>query len=517
MKVALAQVHFFLGDFDKNCSQVINVLKQIKGQVDLVVFPEGGLWGYPPKDFLYQDLYFKVQEKKIKQIRQHLVKGLGLLLPAFIKGKDKLQNGVFFFEQGKKPLFFLKEFLPDQSVFFESRYFEKGSVEKNFFYWKNKRIQILVCEDLWQVSPQKPADLLVAVNASPYTDKKQEKRWNQMKKLSRSYNCPSVYLNCVGGQDSLIFDGGSFVLNKTGKKIWQGAFFKPELKIIDIQKSRRAQTQKKKPSLQEQREQALILGIKDFFYQVGFSQAILGLSGGIDSALTAYLATQALGRKNVQAYFLPGPYTKKISYNIVRQLSKNLDLSVKEQPIGHWLNFASEQMFDKKPTSLTLQNLQARLRTLILMAGSNESKSLLLGTGNKSELATGYCTLYGDLAGALCPIGDLLKTQVYDLAQFVGKKTNIFPKALFLREPSAELAPRQKDSDDLPPYKNLDVLLEKIFQWKSLQSSEEKRWLSLVLSQEFKRFQAPPVLKVSERDLTDSWRMPIAHKFFLKN
>ena len=522
MKVALAQVQFFLGDFDQNCEQVLKILKTIENRADLLVFPEGGLWGYPPKDFLYHDRCFKIQEKKLQGIHKHLTKGLGLLLPAFVKNKDKIQNGVFLFEKNKKPHFFSKEFLPDQGVFFESRYFEKGKAEKNFFYWKKKKVQILICEDIWKVSPRETADLLITVNSSPYTDQKQKNRLKRMKQLVKKYKCPSIYLNRVGAQDSLIFDGGSFALSSQGEVVWQGAFFKTDFKILRI--SKKDQLKKtKKPNkktgyflnLQEQRKQALTLGIKDFFFQTGFSKAILGLSGGMDSALVAYLTVRALGRQNVKAYFLPGPYTQDISFKIVRQLKILLKIQLIEKNITPLFESVSNWLFDKESGSnpLTLQNIQARLRALILMSSANESSSLLLATGNKSEIATGYTTLYGDLAGALCPIGDLLKTQVYDLARFINKKTQVFPKSLFLREPSAELAPKQKDRDDLPSYDKLDPLLEKIFKDQNLQSSEEKKWARRIQEQEFKRTQAPPILKVSERDLGESWRKPIAHKF----
>lgn len=519
MKVALAQVQFPLGGFDENCQQVLKFLKKAEGQADLLIFPEGGLWGYPPKDFLYHDKYFTVQKQKLQIIRKSLPKGLKLLLPAFIKNKSKIQNGAFLLEKAERPVFFQKEFLPNQGVFFESRYFEKGDTEKNFFHWKNKKVHVLICEDLWQSKAKKTADFLITVNASPYTDQKHKKRRNKMKELAKKYNCPSVYLNRVGGQDSLIFDGGSFAINAKGELIWQGRFFEEDFKILDLSIRQKA---KKGPArnkffleLQEQRGQALILGLKSFFHQTGFSKAVLGLSGGIDSALTAYLTAQALGKHNVQALFLPGPYTQKLSFQIIRELKHSLKIQVEEKDISPLFSAFSKWLFDGKSCSnpLTLQNLQARIRALVLMAEANESSRLLLSTGNKSELAMGYSTLYGDLTGALCPIGDLLKTEVYDLARFINKKEKVFPKALLNREPSAELAPRQTDQDDLPPYHQLDSFLKKIFQNHDPQSAKEKRLARMIQKQEFKRAQAPPILKISEKDLGESWKKPIAHKF----
>ncbi len=522
VKIALAQVKFFLGDFDHNCEQVLEILKKAEKRADLVAFPEGGLWGYPPKDFLYHDRWFELQEKKFQIINKHLPRELLLLLPAFIKNKNEIQNGVFLFEKGKKSVFFAKEFLPDHGVFFESRYFKKGKVKNNFFYWKNRKIQIFICEDLWRSSLQGPADLLLAVNSSPYTDQKQKNRLKKMEELTKRYKCPSVYLNRVGGQDSLIFDGGSFVLNCDGDIVWQGQFFEPDFKILNVFKKSKLKKTKQatgKPppflNLQEQREQALILGIKDFFSQAGWTKAHLGLSGGMDSALVAYLAERALGKNNLTAYFLPGPYTQKISYRIVRHLSRKLQIQMIEKDITPLIETFSKWFFSDKACNnfITLQNIQARLRALILMAVANESSSLLLSTGNKSEMATGYSTLYGDMAGALCPIADLLKTQVYDVASFINEKTKIFPKDLFLREPSAELAPEQKDHDDLPRYKELDPLLENIFKGMDPKTLTEQKLVHLVQKQEFKRFQAPPILKVSELDLGESWKKPIVHKF----
>jgi len=404
-------------------------------------------------------------------------------------------------------------------VFFESRYFERGVAEKNCFHWKNQKVQILICQDLWQISPNGTRDLLIAVNASPYTDQKQKNRLKKMRELTRKYKCPSVYLNRIGAQDNLIFDGGSFVLNQDGEIIWQGLFFKPDFKILNILQKNQSKTRQHKTNpflnLQEQREQALILGIKDFFFQTGFSKAIVGLSGGMDSALVTYLAVKALGKKNVHAYFLPSSYTQAISFKIVQHLKKTLKFQIIEKNITPLFKVFSKSFFDNKSclNPLTLQNIQSRLRMLILMSSANESSSLLLATGNKSEIITGYSTLYGDMAGALCPIGDLLKTQVYDLAHFINKKTKVFPKDLFSREPSAELAPKQKDRDDLLPYNRLDHLLEKILKNKAPQSLEEKALRELIQRQEFKRVQAPPILKISERDLGESWKYPIAHRF----
>lgn len=512
MKVALAQSQFRLGDFNNNYKKLLSALNKAKEQADILVFPEGGLWAYPPKDFLFQKKFFKIQDQKIKQLSKHQPLSLIILLPGFYREKNQLKNGVFLIEKNKKIRFFAKEFLPDQNVFFESRYFQRGRAEENFFYWKGKKIQILVCEDFWNFSKLKKTDLLIVVNASPYTEKKQKERLKRMKKLAEKTKWGAVYLNLVGAQDSLVFDGASFALNKKSEKIWQGPAFQPDFTILEFPPKKKAGL-RKSLSLIEQKERALILGIKEFFYQTGFKKACLGLSGGIDSALVSYLAIKALGGENITAYFLPSIYTKKISYKIVKSLSRSLALTVQQKDITSLLKICLKEFFDNRLSSLSQQNLQARLRMLFLMAKANESSSLLLAAGNKSELAVGYCTLYGDLAGALCPIADLLKTEVYEMVKSINKRESVFPKALLLREPSAELAYKQQDKEDLPAYSFLDLFIKKFLKDKEPKNKKEKQLAYMIQSQEFKRKQAPPLLKLTERDLEEAWRKPIAHRF----
>ena len=513
MRIALAQSQFRLGDFENNYKELLKVLKRTKGQADILVFPEGGLWAYPPKDFLCQKKFFKIQELKIKRLIKQIPADLIVLLPGFHREREQLKNGVFLIERNQKIRFFAKEFLPDQSVFFESRYFQKGKAIENFFYWKSKKIQILVCEDFWRFSHLKKTDFLIVVNASPYTEEKQKSRLRRLKQLAKKTKLGAAYLNLVGAQDSLVFDGASFVLNEKAEKVWQGKYFQPDFTILDFPLKKKASTRKSLNTM-EQKEQALILGIKEFFYQTGFSKACLGLSGGIDSALVAYLAVKALGKKKVTAHFLPSLYTRKISFKIVKSLSQNMGLTVHQKSITRLLEFCSKEFFNNRLSSLNRQNLQARLRMLFLMAKAHETASLLLATGNKSELATGYSTLYGDLAGALCPIADLLKTEVFNMARFINKKNHVFPTALFLREPSAELAYNQKDRDDLPAYAYLDRFLKRFLENKELRNLTEKKLAYRIQSQEFKRKQAPPLLKLTERDFGEAWRQPIAHRFF---
>ena len=522
MKIALSQSLFRLGDFESNYEKALESLKRaVQEKADLLVFPEGGLWGYPPKDFLYHKAFYKIQDQKLLELKKQLPADLSLLLPGFRQHKKKLQNGIFLLKQNANTRFFAKEFLPDEEVFFESRYFQKGQVVENFFYLKKKRIQLLICEDFWKTTllkKNKSPDLILSVNASPYSQNKKQTRLKRLKALARQSSLGAVYLNLVGAQDSLVFDGASLAVNKRGKAIWEGAVFESDFSVLSLSKDQEnsfnvSKKIKKKIGLEEERERALVLGIKEFFLQTGRSKACLGLSGGIDSALVAYLAAQALGPHNLQAYFLPTRYTKKISFQIVEDLSLRLNLKLIQKDIDPLRIFYQDNFLQKKLKALTRQNLQSRLRLIYLMTQSNESGALLLGTGNKSELALGYSTLYGDLSGALLPIGDLLKTEVYSLALAINKKHKIFSKKLLSREPSAELAYGQIDSQDLGSYEKIDSFLKGFLKERQSAPSSQLQWIKKIQSQEFKRRQAPLLLKLSDQDLGESWRYPIAHCF----
>ena len=557
-----------LGDFAENrktaARLIQKTIKTSKGAADLLLFPEGGLFGYPPKDLLLQGRLIERQNKEITRLVQGLPPHApALLLPAFrmVQKGQRLQNGAFLLKKhkpkknsrGKRkmPLFFAKEFLPDDGVFCESRYFAPGKISNNTFTKKGKTFQVLICEDMWRAgklktSAGRPFSAIFCLNGSPYTAEKQKARLEKARALTRQCQCPFFYVNRAGGQDELIFDGGSFILDSQGNIRWQGAFFEPDWTAVDLPDltlPMAAASAAKKPAsparsargiirrpfltLEEQLRRAIKLGIQEFFSQTGFSKAVLGLSGGIDSALTACLAAEALGPENIHAMFLPGPYTRKISRRLAKKTAKTLGIQLTETSITPLWEAAMRVFFPaplKSPgpqNPLTSQNLQSRIRAMALMAESNESGSLLLGTGNKSELSVGYSSLYGDLAGGLLPIGDLWKTEVYRLARHInrraagakgaGKKQFVFPKDLLSREPSAELAPRQKDSSDLPPYPRLDPFLQRALHGGRPENPEEKKMASLLEGSEFKRRQAPPILKVSGLAFGEGRRMPIAY------
>ena len=515
MVVALAQIKGFLGDFKETRNQVLHLIDTARGKADFILFPEGGVFGYPPTDFIRQKSFLRKQDQEIKKIQNHIPAGLNVLLGTFFSEKGRIFNGALLLQRGKAPAFFKKEYLSNEDVFRESRYFSKGSTEKNFFRWKNLRIQVLICEDLFH-NPQFPKpDVLFCLNSSPYTETKFQQRLHITRNLARQHKCPVIYVNRVGGQGAFIFDGGSFALGPTGALKVKCRFFEPDFQIISLSSRNTKSSTGSPPPLTEQREKALILGLQDFCKQTGFEKVHLGLSGGIDSALVCYLAVKALGVKNVTGFFLPSPFTTSLSRQLAEQMERTLNITLREQNISSIYKIMLKTLFSKQPAknSITKQNLQARIRTLILMAFGNEEKSLLLGTGNKSELACGYSTLYGDLSGGLLPIGDLYKTEVYELARAINKTREVFPKKLLLRAPSAELSSGQKDSDDLPPYKILDSILKQFLDNKNPRSVKEKEIFSKVFSSEFKRKQAPPILKISEKSFGEEWKFPIAHKF----
>lgn len=519
MNVALAQIKGFLGNFKETREQMVQLIKKTAGKADFLLFPEGGLFGYPPTDFIRNPDFLKKQAQEIKKIQAQIPAHLNVLLGGFFSEKQHLFNGALLLKKGKEPLYFKKQFLSNEDVFRESRYFTPGFLKKNFFRWKGKRIQILICEDIFHNPQFPPADVLFCLNSSPYTEDKSLKRLHTVKQLAQKYKCHAVYVNRVGGQGELIFDGGSFAMDAAGTLKTQCRFFEPDFQIAPLFSKSKKKAAFPTSSLIKQREKALILGLQDFCKQTGFERVHLGLSGGIDSAVVCYLAVQALGAKNVMGFFLPGPFTTHLSRHLAEKVANTLNIPLREQNISSIYKMMLKTLFPKQApeNSVTKQNLQARIRTLVLTAFGNETKSLLLGTGNKSELACGYSTLYGDLCGGLLPIGDLYKTEIYELAKTINKTSPVFPKQLLLRAPSAELSLKQKDSDDLPPYKVLDPMLRKFLNRKSPETGKEEEIFHKLFSNEFKRKQAPPILKISQISFGEEWNFPIAHQFLQTN
>lgn len=538
MRVALAQINSLLGDFAGNKDKILEYVERARERrCDLVVFPEAALFGYHPVDLLERPSLVAEQEKHLKDIHKNLPKGIAVLVGAFVRntsGKGKgFWNAAVFLCKGEKPRVFAKQLLPTYDVFDESRHIEPGRVADNVLKFKGQRILVTICEDIWawprkdnpfystygrnpltDVKPKK-MDLVINLSASPFTGTKWKNRQIVTKSTAAYFGCPIVYVNMVGGQDELIFDGGSFALDKRGKVLAQCVRFAEDLSMVDLETTK-GLTSDLPQHPQEIVRSALVLGLRDFLRKTGFQKAHLGLSGGIDSAVVACLAADALGPMNVTAIMLPGPFTSKESTDYSKKLAENLGLTLKEVEISPAYEAAArsfEKEFGKKEFDLMNENMQARLRCLMLMAFSNRERSLLLGTSNKSELAVGYSTLYGDLAGGIEPIGDLLKTEVYELARYYNSESEVIPNGIIERPPSAELRPNQTDQDSLPPYEELDkIIMKLVVGFLPPKTDLEWRVLDMMLASEFKRWQAPPVLKVSDHAFGRGRRFPVAHK-----
>lgn len=536
MRIAIAQINPTLGDFKKNLEKILDFTENaIAKKAELIVFPECALFGYHPFDLLERKKVVQNQEKLISILQNKVTSECAILFGAITLNNSQLGrpyfNSAVFLQKGKKPQFFHKQLLPTGDVFDEARFIEPGKLENNFLTYKGKRFFITICEDIWawpnrqglslyksnplkKVKKQK-VDLVINLSASPFYLGKMKQREEVCFNTAKHFKAPVLYANLVGAQDEIIFDGGSFVLNQEGKKILTSYLFQEDLNVFDLlQKT----SWHKAPQLThiQQLQHALVLGIQDFCKKTGLSKVHLGLSGGIDSAIVAALAVDALGPRHVTGIAMPGPYSATKSLTLAQTLAKNLNINCIEAPISN----SYEQilghitpLFSLKEFDLVHENLQARLRGLFLMIFANNENSLLLTTGNKSEYSTGYSTLYGDMCGGLAPIADLTKKQVYQLAEYYNKDLILIPEEIIHRPPSAELRPNQKDQDSLPEYEQLDQAVESIVSLYRPASSNIQQWLLAKLYKtEFKRWQAPPILKVSQHSFGRGRRYPIAHR-----
>ncbi len=538
MKIALAQTNSVLGDFSANQQKIIEYIEKAQQRkCDLVVFPEATLFGYHPVDLLERPSIVKEKLKKIKEIEKNIPKGMGVFIGAItlspFKSGKLFCNSALFLQKNKKMKIFAKELLPTYDVFDEGRHIEPGLVKNNFIKFKGKNILVTICEDIWawenshhgtrspyRTNPikaikSKYVDLVVNLSASPFTVNKLKSRQKVCKLTAEHLKAPVVYLNMVGGQDEIIFDGGSFVTSEKGKVVARAHHFNEDILIYDSELNRGFLHAPEKNKYEKFR-QALVLGIRDFLSKTGFKKAHIGLSGGIDSALVACLLADAIGPQNVTGIMLPGPFTSQESIDLSKQLAENLGINLYNFDISeHYQNFNSDfsKTFPGKEFGLVQENLQARFRGISLMAYSNHSSSLLFNTSNKSELAMGYSTMYGDLIGGLCPIGDLTKTEVFELSKWYNNEYELIPARIIERPPSAELRADQKDSDSLPEYDVLDPVIIKIVeQYKAPKSDVDREVLKKMMMSEFKRWQSPPILKVSNHAFGRGRRLPIAHK-----
>ena len=559
MKIALAQLNYRVGDFGNNISRIIKAIERAKSQeADLVIFAELSVCGYPPRDFLEFDDFVHRCEEAVATIAAKCqgiaaIVGAPSVNPA-PKGKP-LYNTAWFLADGKILAKANKTLLPNYDVFDEYRYFEPNRLPYSVVEYHGYRFAVTICEDLWNIADDplyihNPVDELVKLNpdviiniaASPFNYNQPEIRRDILVRNSLKYNLPVVYVNQVGGQTELIFDGGSMVVDERGEVVAELKEFEEDLCVYEMQNANSKMQNAKSDIIQPSPQQhifkfsnspdkirliysALILGIRDYFGKMGFSKAILGLSGGIDSAVTLVLAAKALGHENVRAVLLPSQFSSDHSISDAIKLTKNLGVQFDIIPIEEAFQAFEKTLqpqFAGLPFNLTEENIQARIRAVILMALSNKFGYILLNTSNKSEAAVGYGTLYGDMCGGLSVLGDVYKTQVYELARFINKDEEIIPRNSILKPPSAELRPGQKDSDSLPDY---DILDEILFQYieqrtgpneliaKGFDETVVKRVLKLVNTNEYKRYQTPPILRVSPKAFGMGRRMPIVGKY----
>ncbi|MDC0980435.1 NAD+ synthase [Bdellovibrionales bacterium] len=538
MRVAMGQMNSYLGDFAGNRKKILLDIKRAHAErAELIIFPEAALFGYHPVDLLERESVVEDQIKELKRLEKSIPEGIGVLVGALTKSGKKTGkpyfNSALFFAKGKKAKVFPKELLPTYDVFDEARHIEPGDLAKNILRWKGQKILVTICEDIWgwpsldrMVAPSysenplkkhKPGsvDFVVNLSASPFTIDRKQARLKVVEKTAKYFKAPVIYVNMVGAQDELIFDGASFVVNRRGEVVESACSFKEDLVTFNLAelKPKRLEPPISADAL---RRQATILGIQDFVRKTGLKSVHLGLSGGVDSAVVATLAAEAVGGDRLHCIAMPSRFNSPNSLIWAKKLSENLGAHWYELPIESTYCSAIETLEDEfggLEFGLVHENAQARVRCLFLMAFSNLKESLLLNPSNKSELAMGYSTLYGDLSGGLSVIGDYLKTEVFSMARHLNSNGEIIPTEIIERPPSAELRLNQKDTDSLPPYEELDRVITKlvIFGEKAT-SKEERRVLSAMIKSEFKRWQAPPILKVSTHAFGRGRRFPVAHR-----
>ena len=558
MKIALAQQNYHIGNFANNTKKIIEAIKQAKQEgADLIVFSELCVCGYPPRDFLEFNDFIEQCEFSVKEIASYCVEIAALIgTPVrnnHSKGK-KLHNAALFLENGKVQQEIYKTLLPTYDIFDENRYFEAAD-SWSVIPFQGVKMAVTICEDIWnigdnqlyRVSPmdelmgQEP-DIMINLSASPFDYTHAEDRKSIIKANVQKYRIPMIYCNAVGSQTELVFDGQSMVFDDNGNMCSQMNSFTEDLQYIEWHKEKGFASAISLPQYQIperllEPEQllpnlniaavydALVLGITDYFTKMGFKKAILGSSGGIDSAVTLALAVAALGKEQVTAVLMPSPYSSDHSVNDAIALSEQLGNPYHVLPIN-MVNTAMletlDPFFSGTPFGLAEENIQSRIRGNMLMAIANKQGFILLNTSNKSELSTGYGTLYGDMAGGLGVLGDCYKTQVYALARYINSTKPTIPESIITKAPSAELRPGQKDSDSLPDYEVLDQILYQYIERtqgpneiKSMgfDSSLTDRILKLVNTNEYKRNQFCPIIRVSSKAFGVGRRMPIVGKY----
>lgn len=551
MRIAIAQLNPIVGDIEGNAQRILEAAQTAFNQgAELLLTPELSLCGYPPRDLLLNLGFVEKMSQQLQLLSQQLPEKLAVLVgfveknpSATVRGEKPLFNSIALLKSQEIKQIFTKRLLPTYDVFDEDRYFASGKESQYFQLTENNfKIGVTICEDVWNdeqfwgqrqyaVNPiadlaNLGVDLIVNLSASPYSVGKQKLRESLLSHSATRYNLPIVYVNQVGGNDDLIFDGDSVAFNRQGEVIYRAKAFTSSLELIEFNQDLLPAVIHPLPvDEDEEIYQALVLGVRDYVQKCGFKRVIFGLSGGIDSSLVAAIASDALGKENVLAVMMPSPYSSDHSISDAVALVNNLGIKSEKLAIKEIMTAYDqllEPLFAGTDFGIAEENLQSRIRGNLLMALSNKFGHLLLSTGNKSEMAVGYCTLYGDMNGGLAVIADVPKTRVYSLCRWLNRHGEIIPLNVINKAPSAELKPNQKDQDSLPPYEILDAILALLIDRH--QSAEQiiaagfepeivQKVIKLVKNAEFKRKQAPPVLKISDRAFGTGWRMPIASRW----
>jgi NAD+ synthase (glutamine-hydrolysing) len=543
VKISIAQINYHIGNFEGNLNKMLNAISEAKkAGSDLICFGELATCGYPPRDFLEFDDFIRLAYQSVERLCEES-QDIAIIVGSPTKNPNpdgkNLFNSALFLHEGKIKYTQNKTLLPTYDVFDEYRYFEPAK-EWGVVEYKGKKIALTVCEDIWDVGTNDPLytivpcdkmmpfnpDFIVNVSASPFNYNHGHNRIKIIKANMERYKIPMFYINHVGAQTELIFDGGSIVSSPNGNIFEELPYFEECLRHFDLDTVLVGKQIIEQPKDKiELIHNAIVIGIKDYFGKLGLKQAVLGLSGGIDSAITAVLAVRALGKENVRVLLMPSQFSSSHSVDDARALAETLDIQHDIITIKEIFDSFMEKLsplFGDKPFNVTEENIQARIRGILNMGISNKFGNILLNTTNKSEMAVGYGTLYGDLCGGLSVLGDVYKTEIYKLAAYINKDAEIIPKNTITKPPSAELRPNQKDSDSLPEYDVLDPILYEYIEKrtdpqdiiaKGYDEATVKRVLKLVNTNEFKRHQTAPVLRVSPKAFGVGRRMPIVGKY----
>ena len=543
MKIALAQINPTIGDFDGNARKILDFTQRaMQGGANIILFPEMSVCGYPPADLLEKPAFVARAGQVVEEIAAQTASSkiaivCGYVTPAHHGTGKHVMNSAALLRNGRVEFVQSKMLLPFYDVFDEQRYFAPAHHQR-LFALGGEQVALTICEDAWNdksfwenrlynIDPVEElmhagGSIVLNISASPYWHGKRQTRREMLAAIARRHGAPVLMVNQVGGNDSLIFDGSSLALGRNGEVIAQARSFEEDLIFVDTQ----TLTGEIRPDAEDENEatfHALVLGTRDYVRKCGFSKTVIALSGGIDSALVASIAVEALGPENVLALGMPSPYSSQGSIDDSRRLAENLGIQFEVLPISALFeeyNRTLAPLFAGLEPEITEENIQSRIRGNLVMAAANKFNALVLTTGNKSEMATGYCTLYGDMVGALAVIGDVLKTQAYALSRYINREREVIPVSILEKPPSAELRPGQKDTDSLPPYDVLDPILEAyveryetpeaIAKARNLDLALVRRVVRLVERSEYKRQQAAPVLKVTAKAFGMGRRFPIA-------